>query len=90
MTTAKKHISELLPEVEFPRKMSTAWCAAAFEELTTAVDFIELGTDQMTKLQRQVWSRYKEQTAQFAEDMLLAEGDNKAITRRLGLDSGKV
>lgn len=89
MTTTKKHISELLPEVEFPRKMSTAWCAAAFEELATAVDFIELGTDQMTQLQRQVWSRYKEQTAQFAEDMLLAEGDHKAITRRLGLDSGK-
>jgi len=90
MTGTKKHISELLQEVEFPRGMSTAWCVAAFEELATAVDFIELGTDQMTPLQRQVWSRYKEQTAQFAEDMLLAEGDHEAITRRLGLDSGKV
>ncbi|WP_339436819.1 hypothetical protein [Pseudomonas sp. EL_65y_Pfl1_R32] len=90
MTGPKKHISELLQEVEIPRRMSTAWCAAAFEELATAVDFIELGTDQMTPLQRQVWSRYKEQTAQFSEDMLLAEGDHEAITRRLGLDSGKV
>lgn len=87
--TTKKNISELLPEVEFPRKMSTAWCASAFEELAAAVDFIDLGTDQMTPLQRQVWERYKEQTAQFAEDMLLAEGDPNAVIRRLGLYSRK-
>ncbi|RMV51068.1 hypothetical protein ALP10_200160 [Pseudomonas syringae pv. helianthi] len=87
--TTKNNISELLPEVEFPKKMSTAWCAAAFEELATAVDWIELGTDQMTPLQRQVWERYKKQTAQFAEDMLLAEGDRNAIMRRLGFNSRK-
>lgn len=82
--TIKKNISELLPEVQFPRKMSTAWCASAFEELASAVDFIELGTDQMTPIQLQVWQRFKEQTAQFAEDMLLAEFDRNAIIRRLG------
>jgi hypothetical protein len=87
--TTKKNISELLPEVEFPKKLSTAWCASAFEELAAAIDWIELGTDQMTPLQRQVWERYKKQTAQFAEDMLLAEGDRKAIIRRLGFDSRK-
>ncbi len=90
MDTTKKQISELLPEVEFPRRMSTAWCASAFEELATAVDFIEAGIDLMTPLQRQVWERYKLQTAQFAEDMLLAEGDRNAIIRRLGLEAPKV
>ncbi|CZT26074.1 hypothetical protein PCPL58_p2057 (plasmid) [Pseudomonas cerasi] len=58
-------------------------------QLATALDWIELGTDQMTPLQRQVWERYKKQTAQFAEDMLLAEGDRNAIIRRLGFDSRK-
>ncbi|WP_255300968.1 hypothetical protein [Pseudomonas syringae] len=87
--TTKNNISELLPEVQFPKKISTAWCAEAFEELATAVDWIERGTDQMTPLQRQVWERYKKQTAQFAEDMLLAEGDRNAIIRRLGFDSRK-
>ncbi|KPW63141.1 hypothetical protein ALO80_200133 [Pseudomonas caricapapayae] len=82
----KKNISELLPEVQYPRKVSTAWCASAFEELAAAVEFIELGTAQMTPLQRQVWERYKEQTALFAEDMLLAEFDRNAIIRRLGPD----
>ncbi|MCW6054577.1 hypothetical protein [Pseudomonas fragariae (ex Marin et al. 2024)] len=83
---AKKNISELLTEVQFPRKMSTAWCASAFEELSTAVDFIETGANQFTPLQRQVWKRFKQQTAQFAEDMLLADSDENAIARRLGLD----
>ncbi|WP_024677698.1 hypothetical protein [Pseudomonas syringae] len=83
---AKKNISELLTEVQFPRKMSTAWCASAFEELSAAIDFIELGTDKLTALQRQVWKRFKQQTAQFAEDMLLADSDENAIARRLGLD----
>lgn len=88
--TTKNNISELLPEVQFPKKMSTVWCAEAFEELATAVDRIELGTDQMTPLQRQVWERYKKQTAQFAEHMLLAEGDRNAIIRRLGFDNRKI
>ncbi|WP_117143890.1 hypothetical protein [Pseudomonas amygdali] len=83
---AKKNISELLTEVQFPRKMSTAWCASAFEELSTAVDFIDTGAKQFTPLQRQVWKRFKQQTAQFAEDMLLADSDENAIARRLGLD----
>lgn len=85
MKTTKEHISELLPEVEDPRKISTAWCAATFEELATAIDFIEAGIAQMTPLQQKVWERYKAQTAQFAEDMLLAEGDQNAIIRRIGL-----
>ncbi len=89
MDTTKKRISELLPEVKFPRRISTAWCAAAFEELATAIDFIDAGSDGMTSLQRQVWERYKSQTAQFAEDMLLAEGDRNAIIRRLGLEVSK-
>lgn len=81
--------SKLLPEIKSPRKMSTAWCALAFEELATALDFIELGTDEINPLQRQVWERYKMQTAQFAEDMLLADGDRNAMIRRLKLDSNK-
>jgi hypothetical protein len=90
MNTTKKHISEYLPEVNSPRKISTAWCAVAFEELLAAIDFIELGAGQMTPDQKGVWERYKAQTAQFAEDMLLAEGDRGAIVRRLGLDTPKV
>lgn len=90
METTKKQIKELLPEVEFPRRMSTAWCAAAFEELAAAVDFIEAGIDLMTPSQRQVWERYKLQTAQFAEDMLLVEGNLNAAIRRVGLEAPKV
>lgn len=90
METTKKRISDLLPEVARLRRMSTAWCASAFEELAAAVDFIEAGTDQMTPLQRQVWERYKLQTAQFGEDMLLAEGDQNAIIRRLGIEAPNV
>lgn len=89
MDATKTQINELLPEVEFPRRMSTAWCASAFEEIATALDFIEAGTALMTPLQREVWERYKLQTAQFAEDMLLAEGDRIAIIRRLGLAAPK-
>lgn len=77
----------LLPEVASPQKMSTAWCATAFEELAAAIDFIELGIDEFTPLQRKVWERYKSQTAQFAHDMLLAEGDRSEIERRLGINS---
>jgi hypothetical protein len=88
--STKKHIREYLPEVESPHKISTAWCAAAFEELVAAIDFIELGTGQMTPDQQGVWERYKAQTAQFADDMLLAEGDRSTIRRRLGLDTPKV
>ncbi|WP_079227350.1 hypothetical protein [Pseudomonas putida] len=77
----------LLPEVASPRKMSTAWSAAAFEELAAAIEFIELGVDEITPLQRKIWERYKAQTAQFAHDMLLAEGDLSEIERRLGVDS---
>lgn len=90
MDTTKKRFGDLLPEVEFPRRISTAWCAIAFEELATAIDFIEAGSDGMTSVQRQVWERYKLQTAQFAEDMLLAEGDRNAIIRRLGLEAPKL
>jgi hypothetical protein len=86
MSETKTDKATLLPEVVFPRKMSTAWCAVAFEELATAIDFIEAGIEQTTPLQQKLWERYKEQTAQFAHDMLLAEGDLDEITTRLGLN----
>ncbi|MDD1009712.1 hypothetical protein M5G27_19730 [Pseudomonas shahriarae] len=87
MSTTKIDARVLLPEVVSPRKMSTAWCAVAFEELATAIDFIEAGIEQTTPLQQKVWERYKAQTAQFAHDMLLAEGNLDEITRRLGLNN---
>ncbi|MBH3341601.1 hypothetical protein I5L51_21040 [Pseudomonas mendocina] len=80
-----KSIANIFPKIDFPRKMSTAWCSIAFEELASAIDFIELGVEQMNPDQKMVWSRYKAMTAQFADDMLLAEGDRMAIRRRLGL-----
>ncbi|UVM50145.1 MULTISPECIES: hypothetical protein [unclassified Pseudomonas] len=86
MNETKIGKAALLPEVIFPRKMSTAWCAVAFEELATAIDFIEAGIEQTTPLQQKLWERYKAQTAQFAHDMLLAEGNLDEITRRLGLN----
>lgn len=75
----------ILPAVEGPRKVSTAWCAIAFEELAEAINFIDLGSRDMTPMQREVWERYKQQTVDFAHDMLLAEGDKQEIARRLGI-----
>lgn len=83
--TAKTPTALSLPEVVNARKMSTAWCAVAFEELAAAIDFIEAGIEQTTPLQQKVWERYKAQTAQFAHDMLLAEGSMEEIAKRLGL-----
>lgn len=79
---------ELFPEIDSLNKISTAWCAIAFEELSAAICFIDLGTESMNPLQRKIWERYKTQTAQFAEDMLLAEADRGAIVRRINLNAG--
>ncbi len=77
----------ILPEIVGVQKMSTAWCALAFEDITDMMTILEAGTSQMTPVQRRVWERYKEQTRQFAHDMLLAEGHPQEILRRLNLDS---
>jgi len=90
MSTIKAEKGALLPEVVSPRKISTAWCAIAFEELATAIDFIEAGIKKTTPLQQKVWERYKAQTAKFAHDMLLAEEDFEEITRRLGLENADI
>ncbi len=74
-----------LPAIEFPRKSSTAWAAIAFEEISEAIDFVELGVEAMTPTQKKVWERYKQKTVQFAHDMMLAEGDIKEIRNRLGV-----
>jgi hypothetical protein len=86
MTQTNDALCPALPEVISPRKMSTAWCAIAFEELTTTMKFIEAGMDEATSEQKVVWERYKTQTVQFAHDMLLAEGDRAEIRRRLKID----
>jgi hypothetical protein len=83
---ATKEISDYITEVEFPRKQSTAICLIAFEELTEAINFIDLNTEGMTPEQQEIWERYKSQTVQFMDDMLLAEGNRNAIRRRLKLD----
>lgn len=75
-----------LSTVIFPRKMSTAWCLVAFEELEQALQFIEPGIGELTPKQRYLWERYKAMTRQFAHDMLLAEGNSEEIDRRLGLE----
>lgn len=78
-------IENTMPTVDFPRKVSTAWCAVAFEELASAIGFIDLGTRGMTPMQRELWEKYKKQTVDFAHDMLLAEGDKGEIAQRLGI-----
>ncbi|KNX78050.1 hypothetical protein DA83_25195 [Pseudomonas sp. 250J] len=78
--------SALLPTVIFPRKMSTAWCAMAFEELEDALSLMDPGINELNPKQRYLWERYKVMTRQFAHDMLLAEGNSEEIDRRLGLE----
>lgn len=74
-----------MPEIKYPRKGSTAWCAVAFDELAEAMSFIDMGAADMTPMQRELWERYKKQTIDFAHNMLLAEGDREEIARRLGI-----
>jgi len=83
----KPAADNLLPAVDDPRKFSTAWCSIAFEELASAIDFIEAGIGKTNELQKRLWERYKAQTAQFAHDMLLADGNKDEIARRLGINS---
>lgn len=78
---------EELPNIELPKKSSTAWVAIALEEISEAIDFIDLGDDSMTPIQKMIWERYKRSTVQFAHDMLLAEKDINEIKNRLGVKS---
>ncbi|MFJ4056798.1 hypothetical protein ACIPZC_25630 [Pseudomonas sp. NPDC089743] len=88
MSAADIPKSVLLPAVVSPRKMSTAWCAIAFEELEEALLLIDPGVGELNPKQRFLWERYKAMTRQFAHDMLLAEGNSEEIDRRLGLERG--
>ncbi len=80
-----KCIKDYLAEVDGPRKMTTAVCIGAIEELAPVIDFIDIGAKDMTPEQREIWERYKAQTVQFIDDMLLADGNLPTIRRRLNL-----
>lgn len=78
-------LKDYLAEIDGPRKMTTAVCIGAIEELASVIDFIDLGAKDMTPEQREIWGRYKAQTTQFVDDMLLADGNLRTIRRRLNL-----
>ncbi|KES20112.1 MULTISPECIES: hypothetical protein [Pseudomonas] len=75
----------LIPDIIDIRKMTTATCAMAFEELNEAVRTIELTTSEMNKRQLELWTRLKVSLVDFSRDMLLAEAHHEEIDRRLGL-----
>lgn len=77
--------NHLIPDIVDIRKMTTATCAMAFEELNEAVRMIELTTCEMNKRQLELWCRLKVSLVDFSRDMLLAEAHPEEIDRRLGL-----
>ncbi len=74
-----------IPDIIDIRKMITATCAMAFEELNEAVRMIELTTSEMNKRQLELWCRLKMSLVDFSSDMRLAEAHHEETDRRLSI-----
>lgn len=73
----------LLPSIEDVRKTSTAWCAEIFDELNNSIGFIQNGEKFLNKTQHKLLERFSLVAVEFAHDILLAEGYEAEIERRL-------
>jgi hypothetical protein len=85
MENDKKDIVTILPPVDHPTKMSTAVCANVFDELETALMFLNVGRQELNPIQRELAERFISTCKLFARDMLAADGDRTALRMVLGL-----
>lgn len=75
----------ILPPITHPTKMSTATCASVFEDLESALMFLDSGLQELNPIQRELAGRFTSMCKTFARDMLAAEGDSNALRVIFGL-----
>jgi len=80
--------ARLLPIVEDARKRSTLWCNEIFDDLNETLNLIQAGSFNLNKTQRVLLERFCLLAVEFAHDLLLAEGHEEEVQRRLAV-SGK-
>ncbi|SEB25418.1 hypothetical protein [Variovorax sp. YR216] len=80
----------LFPGLDRPTKRSTALCAVVIDSLDEAMTLLNVGctgTTRFNPLQREIASRFASACADFARDMLAADGDRDALRCLLELPS---
>lgn len=65
-------------------KVSTAMCAAAFDELEVALAVLGAARDELNPVQVQLVDRFVETCKLFGRDMMAADGDRDALGKVLG------